>query len=122
FEVADEIVVLLDRLEIPDSAIIEEGRSLNTYENIINSKQLIDSLQPDAKILLFTSAFHMPRALAICKKQGLSVTPYPTDIMYNPLSWAPRDWLFPDSGGFHIWSLFLKEWVGYVVYKLKGYA
>ena len=122
FEVADEILVLLDRLEIPDSAIIQEGQSRNTYENIVNSKAIIDSLHPNPKILLFTSAFHMPRALAICKKQGLEVTPYPTDIMHKPISWSPRDWLLPDTGGFHVWSLHLKEWVGYLVYKLRGYA
>lgn len=122
FNEATEVVRFLHRLEIPDSVLLRETRSRNTYENIVYSKAIIDSLKPDARVLLFTSAFHMPRALAICKKQGLEVTAFPTDIIQDPLSWNPQNWLLPDTGGFHLWALFIKEWVGYVVYKMKGYA
>ena len=119
FKPAEEILVFLDRLEVPDSSLIIEPQSRNTYENIFYSKQLI---KDDQSVLLITSGFHMKRALAICEKQGLQVDPYPTDIMYKKQDWAPRHFLLPHPGALEQWDRILKEWVGMLAYKVKGYV
>ena len=106
----------------PDSVIHTESRSRNTYENIHYSKEVLAELDVETPVILITSAFHMRRAQAICRKQGLEVTPYPTDLFREELTWAPTDWLLPDAKALYIWNKVLKEWAGLIVYKMKGYA
>ena len=48
---------------ISSEQIIVEGQSRNTYENAVRTKKLMESRQID-RILLVTSSFHMPRAIA----------------------------------------------------------
>src|SRR6185436_19436748 len=60
----------LQTIHIPDSALIIESESKNTLENARFSKKILDSLKLNGSILLVTSAFHMPRALACFKKAG----------------------------------------------------
>lgn len=110
---------LLLRLGVLEDDIVVEGQSRNTYENIRNSKALLPA---DSTVLLFTSAFHMRRALAICRKQGVDAIPYPTDVKYQPPTWAPNDWLLPDPGALRKWEILCKEWIGLITYKLLGYA
>jgi uncharacterized SAM-binding protein YcdF (DUF218 family) len=70
---APEMKRLMHRLGVPDHAILLEQRSRNTFENAVNAKQLL----PGRSILLVTSAYHLPRAVAIFVKQGFDVTPVP---------------------------------------------
>jgi uncharacterized SAM-binding protein YcdF (DUF218 family) len=70
----------LKNIAIPDSNIIIENNSKNTYENAIFTKAILDSLQFKGSILLVTSSFHMSRSLAIFNKAGYkNVTPYVTN-------------------------------------------
>jgi uncharacterized SAM-binding protein YcdF (DUF218 family) len=62
-------------LGVPSEAIVSEGNSLNTLENIRNVRQLVG----DARVALVTSAFHMPRALKIARRANLNVGAFPTD-------------------------------------------
>jgi hypothetical protein len=64
------------------------------------------------RILLVTSALHMPRALALFKAQGLGVTPAPTDFEagQEPPS-GMLAWL-PDAGALNGSALAMKELVG----------
>ena len=47
---------------IPQAQIIEENRSTNTAENMRFSKQIIDSINPDAKIAFSTTNYHVFRS------------------------------------------------------------
>ncbi|MBO4358744.1 MAG: YdcF family protein [Erysipelotrichaceae bacterium] len=47
---------------IPEDLIIEENRSTNTRENMLYSKEIIDSIDPDAKVIYSTSGFHVFRS------------------------------------------------------------
>jgi len=62
-------------LGVPSEAIVSEGQSLNTIENIRNVRQLVG----DARVALVTSAFHMPRALKLAREGNLNVGAFPTD-------------------------------------------
>jgi uncharacterized SAM-binding protein YcdF (DUF218 family) len=70
---APEMKRLAHRLGVANHAIQIEDSSRNTYENAVNAKQLL----PGGSILLVTSAYHLPRAVALFVAQGYSVTPVP---------------------------------------------
>lgn len=57
-----------------------EDASRNTWENAVNSKPL---LPVGGKVLLVTSAAHMPRAVGIFRKVGIDVVPYPVSYSAN---------------------------------------
>ena len=64
---------------IPSSAILQEGKSVNTHENAIFTQEILEE-QNINKILLVTSAFHMPRSLKIFQHLGIDAIPAPTDF------------------------------------------
>jgi uncharacterized SAM-binding protein YcdF (DUF218 family) len=102
--------------------ILLESRSRNTHENALFSKELIDSqhIKSD-KILMITSAYHTPRAMGCFRKVGLKVEAFPAHFIGEKPSWGTNYWLKPDAQAFLNWEAIFKEWVGYVVYVLKGY-
>ena len=59
---------------IPEDKIIIEDRSKTTYENLLNSKKIIDERDGDKYIALVTSNYHVYRALRHAKKVGLKCT------------------------------------------------
>ncbi len=56
---------------ISPDRIIMEDKSTNTYENIRNSLEIIDSIGAERRAVIITSEFHQLRASMISKKQGL---------------------------------------------------
>ena len=110
---------LLMRMGIPQSDIVLEQNSWNTYQNAMMTKELLG--ERDTEILLITSAFHMNRAKACFEKQGFKVVPYPVDFIADN---EPRDWtwyVIPSFRTLTEWQIPLKEWVGTIVYRTKGY-
>lgn len=61
------------KLGVPPEAVMIEERARTTYENAIGTRQVLGQI---SSILLVTSAYHIPRATALFKKQGFDVTPY----------------------------------------------
>lgn len=106
---------------VPEAAILIEGESRNTYENAAFSRQLLQERFPDGRYLLVTSAFHMRRAAACFEKQGLKVTPFSTDFFSIDPHYGPEHFLVPDPEAIFAWSKLIKEWVGYITYKMMGY-
>jgi len=112
----------LSTIHIPDSSMIIENDSKNTYENAVFSKKILDSLQFKGSILLVTSALHMPRAMACFKKAGFTnVTPFLTNRLSGPRRFDWDHCLLPNPGAMSTLNLLLHEWIGYAVYKMKGY-
>ena len=105
-------------LGVPESALLLEGRSRNTEENAQYTNQLLIEHHYD-KILLVTSAVHMPRALAVFRGQGINVIPAPTDFDAIPPRSAWRRWL-PDTEALDRSSKALKEYLGMWVYRLHN--
>ncbi|MEM6782051.1 MAG: YdcF family protein, partial [Pseudomonadota bacterium] len=58
--------------------LILEPESRNTYQNALYSKKLL-SPKADETWVLITSAFHMPRSVAVFEQLNWRVIPYPTD-------------------------------------------
>lgn len=109
-------------LGIKDSLLLVENRSLNTYENAHFTAELFNTNKLPMEIILVTSAFHIPRAKRCFEKQGFTVHPYPTHSLLKPHPLTAADYFLPDPWVLSNWKLLLKEWVGLVVYRVRGYA
>ena len=103
---------------IPDSVIITEDRSNHTEDNAHNTKQLLDSLSVTPPYLLITSASHMRRATLLYEKAGLAVTPFPCNYTNGRGSFSLWN-LLPGPSTLLGWNTYLKETLGYWVYKLR---
>lgn len=68
-EEAEGMAKYLVKNGIEKSRIIKENKSLNTKENIINSKKLMED---NKSVAIVTNDFHMFRALIIAKDNGLA--------------------------------------------------
>lgn len=112
----------LVQMGIPPSDIIIEGESRNTRENAIFTKEIITQQYPNASCLLITSAFHMPRGASCFRKVGLDYKTFPVAHIGEYNRFAPNSLIIPDRLGFYRWEILIKEWVGYLVYKIRGYA
>lgn len=112
----------LQSISTPDSSIIIENNSKNTYENAVFTKHILDSLQFKGSILLVTSSFHMRRSLAIFNKAGYkNLTPFVTN-KFTGLRKFEFDYCFiPNVEAVFSLNLILHEIAGYATYKLKGY-
>ncbi|MGG6242253.1 YdcF family protein [Nodosilinea sp. AN01ver1] len=125
---AADMAELAAALGVPTSAMLIEPNSLNTFENAAYTQVLLNDLGIE-RILLVTSAMHMPRALAIFKKQGFETIPAPTDfhVVRDPADPTLTTWqgralsLMPQSENLHYLSRALKEYLGTGIYRLKGW-
>lgn len=110
---------LLEELGVPAGAITLESESRSTRENCVEARALLGPAP--LRVLLVTSALHMPRALAACRAVGLDATPATTDVevLHDPGS-GILYWL-PDSETLDATSRALKELLGTAVYRVRGW-
>lgn len=109
--------VALD-MGVPDAAIRVSGRSLNTREDLLQARPLLEG--GDGPLWLVTSALHMPRALGVASRLGLPVQPFPVDYrQIHGLTW--HAWL-PNNGTPPRVAAALHELVGRAVYRLRGWS
>jgi len=94
-----------------------EDKSGDTWENAVNSAALLkrDNV---TRILLVTSAWHMPRARSAFAAQGLAVVAAPTAFRGPAFQEAAS--LLPAAGGLRDSSLACHEYLGRVWYALRG--
>lgn len=107
-------------LGVPEEALLLEDQSRNTHENAVYTAKLLQELDLD-KVLLVTSALHMPRALATFRSAGIDAFPAPTDFEVIPQPPHPLRWL-PDAGALSESTRALKEYLGLWVYRWRGWA
>jgi uncharacterized SAM-binding protein YcdF (DUF218 family) len=111
---------LLTEWGVPPTAILVEADSRTTYENALFSKVLLEA-RGIHSVLLVTSALHTPRALATFRTLGIRAVPAPTDIVVvNRQRDTLLRWL-PDAEALAGSTLALKEYLGMVVYRLRGW-
>jgi uncharacterized SAM-binding protein YcdF (DUF218 family) len=112
---------LMQEWGVPAEAILVEDRSLNTRENALFSFELLRARQI-RRILLVTSATHMPRAAAVFRKAGFEVIPAPADFVTGWTSLdLPLDW-WPGADALEKSDQAIKEWLGLWIYRLRGWA
>ncbi len=110
----------LEQQDIPDRALVLEMQSRNTHENgLYTASQL--KARHLSRVLLVTSALHMPRAMAVFKKQGIMAIAAPA---------APQI-VVPNDPGFSFWlpnmraldasRSIIKEYAGLLAYWVRGW-
>jgi len=126
---AEDMAAILTQLGVPQDALWLETESKNTYENALYARKMLDE-QNITRILLVTSAMHMPRAVALFEKQGFEVIPLPVDFSVTE-SKAEADGvdrfaakfmdILPSASKLALTTNALKEYIGYAIYKLQGW-
>ena len=112
-----EVQKYLKNMGIPDKRFMFEDRSRNTYENMLFSTELAHPQAGD-KWLLITSAFHLPRSVAVFEKGGWDVVPYPAGYLENGQYFLIRD--LDVLGNFYKLQVAMKEIVGIIAYSFTG--
>ena len=118
---ARSIASLLEEWGVPENALLLETVSRNTFENARLSKPIWDA-HLFKRGLLVTSAFHMPRALAVFRRAGFNVEPSPADFGGGQLLEAGVLSFIPDAGALQTSSIMVREWIGMLIYRLRGWA
>ena len=81
------------------------------------------------RVLLVTSALHIPRALGAFRQQGIEAVPAPTDFLATPAERRALNRsvaasvlaLIPDAERLKTSTQALKEYLGLAVYWLRGW-
>jgi uncharacterized SAM-binding protein YcdF (DUF218 family) len=117
---ADLAIKYLRLIGIPDSAILIENQSRNTVENAKYSLALIAKKSPKAKVLVITSAWHIPRAKLIFDRQTKrKIEYYPTNFI-GSTEFEFGDFIIPSTTALETWELLFKEWIGLAVDRLRA--
>jgi len=126
---AAEMADILGMLDVPEDALWLEHESLNTYENALFSKEILEREGID-RIVLVTSASHMKRSVALFEHQGFKVIPAPADYSLTQAGWE-KLWepnlkiqifnILPSAGNLENTTNILKEYIGIWVYDLRGW-
>jgi uncharacterized SAM-binding protein YcdF (DUF218 family) len=98
--------------------LLLEPRARNTYENILFTKALVKPRHGEVWLLV-TSAFHMPRAMAIARKLDWPMLPWASDYVTGPQG-APVD--FDIANNLNALDYAVHERIGLLVYRLTGKA
>ncbi len=114
---ADVIAQQLEAWGIDRSRIVLERGSRNTHENAAASTAIVHD-RGWRKVLLVTSAFHMPRALGCFRKEGLAVDTLAVDFRSNPGFGLP----LPRATALGRSEEAIRELAGRVIYRLVGFS
>lgn len=126
---AERMAEVLMKLGVPAEAMWLEVESLNTYENVVYSRPILEENGVETAVLV-TSALHMPRSVAIFQKQGIEVIPAPTDYEAVQADLTEDDEpapiyllqrLMPNADALVLTSRTLKEYLGILIYGLRGW-
>ena len=106
------------KLGIPSKSITTTGRVVNTAQEAIAIRKMLNQKNAPSKILLVTSAFHMQRAKKKFERQGFFVHPFPVDFKTTKFSrWqSPYQWI-PNAKSLHRSSQALREILGRTIYR-----
>ena len=98
-------------------------------KNAVNTYHILEPMGIK-KIILVTSAAHMPRAVALFEHQGLEVIPAPTDYTVTVANWAQLVdgslaskliSLVPNVENISLSTSTMKEYIGVWIYRLRGW-
>ena len=114
---SDTVRDLIHELGGLNTAVFYEEKSLNTYENAVNSRQIFVA-SPGKNWILVTSANHMPRAMGSFAAAGWTgIIPYPVDYQTPKTGYTS---LWDISSGVSIVRQSLHEYVSLLIYYLSG--
>lgn len=101
-------------LGVPNAQIQLDIKAANTSGSAANMRALLG----EQSFYLVTPAGHMPRSIAVFRKQGLRPIPAPTDY-HVPKNIAQANWS-PSSPNLYFSDAAMREHVGTLWYRLTG--
>jgi len=110
---------VFSELQLDPARLLLEPHARNTYENILFSKTLVKP-KPGEVWLLDTSAIHMPRAMAVARKLGWPMVPWPSDYITAPGGDGAD--LLDVGGNLGLTDYAMHEWIGMLAYRISGKA
>ena len=114
---AEVAAATLLSLGVPESKVIQEGRSRTTWENAEEVAKILDR-QGLSRIVLVTSAVHMPRALLAFTRAGIACVPGPANYMSQTISPAAVDFI-PSFRALQETFFAFQEYCGMVLYTFR---
>ena len=117
---AERLRILAEEQGVDGAALLLEGRSRNTHENALYTAQMLRQRGLQS-IVLVTSAAHMRRAHAAFARQDVAAVPAPADVRVTPIPLTLVR-LLPDADALQASSMAMKEYVGLLVYWLRGWV
>lgn len=112
-----EVAGFLRDLGVPDAALRVEPDSRTTAENARETRALLGD---GDRVLLVTSARHMPRALAAFRREGIDAIAAPTDHQWQAKRAFSVADLLPSPAALALSTTVWHEWLGRVWYGLTG--
>lgn len=112
-DLADESRRIWLQMGVPAEDIVVLLGSRNTSEEIADYKALVVA-RGWRRVGLVTSAWHLQRALKLCRRAALEVEPLPADFRGGVLE-IGLPWLVPSSASLHATSTALWEYLGMAV-------
>ena len=101
---------------IPESNILLTENVENTYEEAKSIKKLFP--EKNSKLILVTTASHMPRALKAFQALDLNVIEYPVDFKNTSSNYTIMSFI-PSAGALSETSNFVREIIGRIYYKIR---
>lgn len=112
-----EVAGFLRDLGVPDAALRVEPGSRTTAENALKTRALLGDSD---RVLLVTSARHMPRALAAFRREGIDAIAAPSDHQWQAQRAFTVVDLLPSPAALALSTTVWHEWLGRVWYSLTG--
>ena len=110
---------------VPAEKILLTAPAMNTADEAVGIRQLLGGTAsgsasgPMPRVLLVTSAFHMPRSKAIFERQGFTVMEYPVDFRVDELEVSRLMKVLPDARALRRSDLAIRELLGRLYYALR---
>ena len=101
---------------VPEESISITDIVQNTAEEAKSVKKILNL--NEAKIILITSAFHMPRAKKVFEASNIKVIPFAVDFQIIHKNFTIMD-LIPSANSFTRTSFFVREMIGRLYYNLR---
>lgn len=123
---AEVMTEFLGMVGVPREAIITETKSGDTHKHAINLGPMFKE-RAMKRVLLVTSALHMPRGMGVFRKQcpGIEFIPAPTDFQVTeklPMPWYRHlTALIPTPSHLLAFSEAMHEYLGIARYRLSGW-
>lgn len=118
---AEATAALLQSWGVPEDDIVVRGESHSTYEDALAVRRVVELRDID-RVLLVTSAMHMPRSVGVFTGRGINVVPVPANFEGRPDQpgqWT--DWI-PSAEPLWISTRAWHEYLGTLHYRMRGWV
>ena len=113
---AEIMEALAKAIGLEKQHIVLEAESKDTKDEARIVKEIVG----DDRFVLVTSASHMPRSMALFKKQGMNPIPAPTGHWVKREQGMGPEGSFPDAGGLRKAERAVYEYLGLVWAMIRG--